>query len=284
MIRPPMRDRVRGMLVSGALGDSIGNGTVDAVFGALTDDTQLTCATCDAIVRARGVEPEALAAEYLDWYRNGRLHGLGAATLEALQGLAAGGHWALVGRTGEYAAGNGAAMRMAPLGLVLDVCDNDDRRLVRDVARITHRNEEAYAAAMAVVAGVQFGVENLIAVANAVPDSVTRDRLRRLQRDRPVTVDDAMRMTGTSGWAADTVPLAFGCALLALQNGLVEIFAELGRHDGDLDTIGSIAGQLYGAACGMQSLTVDDLPGHREVQDTATRFAAWLATSARSDP
>jgi hypothetical protein len=43
-------------------------------------------------------------------YNKGKLTGLGASTLKALRDLQVGAHWALSGWSGEYAAGNGAAM------------------------------------------------------------------------------------------------------------------------------------------------------------------------------
>src|SRR5262245_24138963 len=66
--------------------------------------------------------------------------GLGSSTLKALRDLSAGAHWALAGARGEYAAGAGAAMRIAPLAFLLDPASADDRVLIRDVARITHHS------------------------------------------------------------------------------------------------------------------------------------------------
>ncbi|HEX3906224.1 MAG TPA: ADP-ribosylglycohydrolase family protein [Polyangia bacterium] len=51
--------------------------------------------------------------------------------------LDAGVHWALAGAKGERAAGNGAAMRSAPLAFLLDPADEAARRLLRDLSPIT---------------------------------------------------------------------------------------------------------------------------------------------------
>ena len=45
---------------------------------------------------------------------------------------------------------DGAAMRLAPLAFVLDSDRDDDRRTIRDVCRITHRNDEAYVGGLAI--------------------------------------------------------------------------------------------------------------------------------------
>jgi ADP-ribosylglycohydrolase len=119
-----LNDRLKGCLIYGAIGDSIGgkyegedsNLTIDFDFNwSISDDIQLTLATCEAIFDSGKINPAKVAARFLDWYNRRKLTGLGSSTLKALRELQIGGHWALVGRSGEYAAGNGAAMRIAPL-------------------------------------------------------------------------------------------------------------------------------------------------------------------------
>ena len=160
-----MRDRILGCIIGGAIGDAFGwpYETLrppivisEADEWRLSDDTQLTLATCEAIAGRDGsVDPAAIAAAFARWHRARRVTGMGSNTLKALTELVAGGHWALVGGKGERAAGNGAAMRAAPLAFCLDPSDEAQRRTIRDVSRITHHHEEAYAGALAVVAAVR---------------------------------------------------------------------------------------------------------------------------------
>src|ERR1044071_6644137 len=114
----------------------------------------MTLATCEAISEIGSIDPAAIADSLTSWFKRGRLVGLGASTYKALSELSQGGHWALVGRKGEMAAGNGAAMRIAPLAFYLDATKRDSRTLIHDVCRITHHNEEAYAGALAVLLAV----------------------------------------------------------------------------------------------------------------------------------
>ncbi len=112
-------DQILGCFVGGAIGDILG-GATERKRPCLSDDTQLTLATCEAITATGKVEPAAIAEGMLRWFRAGALTGLGSATLKALRDLDAGGHWALCGSRGEMAASNGAAMRIAPLAFMLD--------------------------------------------------------------------------------------------------------------------------------------------------------------------
>jgi ADP-ribosyl-[dinitrogen reductase] hydrolase len=114
----------------------------------------LTLATCEALAEYGTADPGHIAASFLRWFRARRLTGLGASTLKALRDLEAGAHWALAGRKGERAAGNGAAIRIAPLAFCVDPLADGSRRLIRDVCRITHHSDEAYVGAFAVVLAV----------------------------------------------------------------------------------------------------------------------------------
>ncbi|MGH7134353.1 MAG: ADP-ribosylglycohydrolase family protein [Pirellulales bacterium] len=178
-----LADRVAGCLLGGALGDALGGPyenspapvalAPDAVL-SLSDDTQLTLATCEAIVAARGPDPERIAAAFAVLFEQRQIRGIGASTFKALQELAAGGHWALVGSKGERAAGNGPATRIAPLAFLLDPADATARQTIRDVCRITHHNDEAYCGALAVLAGEAGLIREITSM---LPDSAVRDRL-----------------------------------------------------------------------------------------------------------
>lgn len=113
----------------------------------LSDDTKLTLATCQSIIDCGRVHPENLASHSSRWFLAGRIHGMGSSTLKAMRDLAIGTHLASAGARGEYAAGNGAAMRIAPLASLLNPMDSQDRTLIRDVRRITHHTDEGYVGA-----------------------------------------------------------------------------------------------------------------------------------------
>jgi ADP-ribosylglycohydrolase len=71
-----------------------------------------------------------------------------------LRDLEAGAQWALAGAKGERTAGNGAAVRIAPLTFLLDPFDATDHVIIHDVCRITHHNDEGYCGALAVLIAI----------------------------------------------------------------------------------------------------------------------------------
>lgn len=268
--RVDLVDRFVGCVLGGAIGDVLGGpyeGGGAAVgshpIGHPSDDTQLTLAACEAIADGGEVTPAAVARRMLVWYRERRLTGLGASTLGALRALEAGAHWSMSGTAGEYAAGNGAAMRVAPLAFCLDPNDTEDRACLRDVCRITHKHEEAYVGALAIVVAVramvggtwQPGGSLCALVANALPDSLLRDRLRSLVELPPVaSIAEALAHTGTSGWVVESVPAALFAAQQVEFLGLQVTLERAIACGGDTDTIASMAGQVAGARLGARRL------------------------------
>jgi ADP-ribosylglycohydrolase len=285
-------DRIVGCIVGGAIGDALG-GPYEGQAGPfeldpdapwnLSDETQLTLATCEAVTKSGRISPEDIAAEFADWYRTGRIHGMGASTLKALRDLSVGGHWALAGRSGEHAAGNGAAMRVAPLAFVLNPANDEARRTLRDICRITHHHDEAYAGGLAVVAAVRAVMRDhptttLIAdVAAALPDTNVRDRLREMATS-PVSIADAARRWGSSGYVAESVPLAILAASHWPEMSFAAILTAVIKAGGDTDTNSSMAGQILGAAMGFERLPremVVRLPDEGEIGSISSKFAEF---------
>lgn len=278
--RPGLRDRILGCLLGGAIGDAYG-GIAERGRVCLSDDTQLTLATCESIAEAGRADPAHLAATFRRWFEGRRLTGLGSSTLKALRDLEAGAHWALAGARGEMAAGNGGAMRIAPLAFAPGV----DRMVIRDVVRITHHSDEAYIGALVVVEAIRGDrprslFEQLRVVAEPLPDSRVRDRMMSVVGTSTVAGLRAVAALGTSGYVVDTVPLAL-VAAWAMESSFAQTLEELTQLGGDVDTIGSIAGQIAGAALGVAGLPsqlLDGLPEREMVESIAERFVARVIT------
>ena len=256
--------------MAGALGDAIGahyEGKASCTDFAIptslriTDDTQLTLATCDSIIELRGVVPESIAKHFVRWFRAGRLRGIGASTLKALTELSAGGHWALVGATGERSAGSGAAMRVAPLAFFLEPTRPTDRQTIRDTCRITHRNDEAYVGALAILISIRHLANGcpldrtlVPMLVDSIPDSQVRDRFLFI-RDSACSIEQHVQQFPNSGFVADCVPLA---VLAAIETSdFISTVERLVRCGGDTDTVASMYGQIVGTAFGTKNLPHD---------------------------
>jgi ADP-ribosyl-[dinitrogen reductase] hydrolase len=296
-----LADRIRGCIIGGAIGDAMG-GPFEGKTGPLrfephhdsriSDDSQLTLATCESIIEIATVSPEHIADRFLQWHRARRITSVGSSTLNALRALDAGLHWALAGAKGEMSAGNGAATRIAPVAFHLDPHIEKDRRTIRDVCRITHHNEEAYVGALVVAIAVrsitfdQAAPDDLFEIVlKHLPDSRVRDRLlqfRRLPND--LSVANVASEFGSSAYVVESVPLALYAArsidrlpfALVLQNAI--------EAGGDTDTIAAISGQIAGAWIGRSKISAEtsqQLPNSDQIDRIANEFAESVSEAAR---
>jgi len=253
----------------------------------LSDDTELTIATCESIIEHGRADPENVASHFLRWFLAGRVHGIGSSTLKAMRDLAIGTHWALAGASGEFAAGGGAAMRIAPLAFLLNPNDPLERTVIRDVCRITHHNDEAYVGALAVVLAIRSVLSGdwshnrsfLDATVDGLPDSAVRDRMETL-RSVQLPVSEVARTFGSSGHVVDSVPLALYCAQSIASESLPPLLARAIRVGGDADTIASIAGQIAGTVVGSSGIPhhfVAEVEGGDAAAAIASEFAELVS-------
>ena len=268
--------RLEGSIICGAIGDVYGSAYENLtktnfndsntfyLFGKpkesipqwrITDDTQLTLATCEVITENNILKTKYFAQKYLDYFKQRKITGIGASTLKAFRELEAGGHWSLVGRKGEFAAGNGAAMKIAPLAFV----NNITREQIREICIITHNNDEAYVGALSVVLAIKAvltekwtGKENLIKlIINQIPDTRLRDRLIEI-KDMDSLVEIGKK--GNNGYVVNSVPLAIAAANKIQDIGFEGILEQLIEIGGDTDTNSSITGQIVGALIGKKEI------------------------------
>lgn len=303
------RESFRGSLVGLALGDSLGatmegyrshdlliayeEGRYDPgqmQVALWTDDTAMTVATAQSIVACGGVDGEDMAKRYLVWYRtSGR--GIGRAALRAMERLLNRVPWNEAGETGQWAAGNGVAMRVAPVGLFhapsLEGLSED----VTTCGIITHRNDEAINAGLVVawvIAQAAAGVLNLdriiVDLIKYVPPCKTLDAVSRAQElaEEGVRPTKALPELGLGGGAAETVGTAFYCWLRNPAD-LTDVLVTAVLGAGDADTRGAIAGAMAGAYLGEQALPARftrHLDGYHALTNLADRLyettlAAW---------
>lgn len=233
--------------------------------GMWTDDTKMALHLAESIVRCKGkVAGEDAARSYLAWFKSGDLRGIGGATLESMTRLAEGVPWDESGKTGTYAAGNGTAMRTAPIGLA-DCLDLDRlRKDSRSDAVITHNNEEAIAGSRAVNFLVAKGVTDgsappspalLDAAIEFIGPCKLADRLAKAKQflAEGIPAETALSRLGTSGYVVETVASAAYC-FLRTPKDFVETVSSSILAGGDTDTTGAVAGAISGAWNGVSGI------------------------------
>jgi ADP-ribosylglycohydrolase len=228
--------------------------------GQWTDDTKMALAIVESLMERRALDPAHVAAKFLAWYRSGDHRGIGTTTAYALERMDRGIPWTEAGRTGDSACGNGAAMRIAPVGLWFVQNPDGLRAAVDRVTISTHNHPEAVRAATAVayaVARAAAGTLNLATILDETREFIgpcrTAEKLRQvgdLWKSGTFWLA-ALEKIGTGGYVVDSVGAAFYCLLMEGYERGVKAAVRAG---GDTDTTAAIAGAMIGAYVGLPSI------------------------------
>ena len=226
-----------------------------------TDDTAMAL-TLLRHLRDRGrVDQDELAMAFATAYRDDPYRNYGAAMHDVLAAIADGEPWApVVGRQfgGQGSWGNGAAMRVAPLGAWF--ADDVDRVMVQATAAaaVTHAHPEAVAGAVAVALATALvvrgepGASLPRAVLTLTPEGAVADGLEKVAAI-PFTASAAEVAAevgcGARISAPDTVPYAIWCAARHLDD-LAEALWTTAGPGGDIDTTCAIVGGIVAARTG----------------------------------
>ncbi len=312
----PGLQRYRGALLGGACGDALGRpaegrtpSTIRRRFGLLgdlqpdrrgsvgtfTDDTQLTLWTAEALLGGGEDHPELFGrtlAERLDSIR-----GIGRATRTAIVRLRDGAPW---WRSGIGSAGNGVAMRVAPLGLAFG---GDLDALRRETARnavVTHADRlavasgiiQAYAVArltrtrpgsldpgefITELTAVVAGLENA-GGEERKPGPPERIRLVERLAEIPdmlgLRPEEAFAHTYNGAYVLESLPAALWAFLAHPEDAeRAVVVAVNGGYDAD--TVGAMTGTLAGAYLGEGALPrrwVDRLENAEGIRALADRL------------
>jgi ADP-ribosylglycohydrolase len=207
------------------------------------------------------VDQDALAARFASAYQADPYRGYGPSMHGVLRDIFEGEPWRdVTGQQfgGQGSWGNGAAMRVAPLGAWYA----DDMDAVVEQAAlssgVTHAHAEAAAGAIAVAVAAALAVRGVSggslinAVVARTPDGEVASRLRRIA-DAPFHLHPQMIAStvgcGTQISAPDTVPFAVWCAARHLDD-LTEALWATASAQGDVDTTCAIVGGIVGGRTG----------------------------------
>ncbi|HZD59267.1 MAG TPA: ADP-ribosylglycohydrolase family protein, partial [Anaerolineae bacterium] len=240
--------------------------------GKWTDDTKMALALAESIVDSGGFKPEHAARKYLEWYESGDWRGIGNITQQSLSQLKEGASWQESGVKEDWAAGNGTAMRVAPIGLLHMNGPTQVEVDARNDAIITHNNHEAINGSFAVAFAVARLAKGDIALNRVIPETVdfihpseVLVRLETAQKllEEGVTADDALLDLGTGGYVVETVASSFYCFLSSPDSYETAIYHAI-RGGKDTDTTAAITGALSGAYLGFEGIP---LKWREEVED-----------------
>lgn len=284
--RPLTIGKVRGTLFGVAVGDALGapaEGRTASELaaepvrklsphhgrpaGTVTDDTQLTLALAESLLQNGTLDPEDLVRSFLSTARE--LVGAGWATRQALERLGRGAAWWLAG---SASAGNGAAMRAAPVGLFFD-SPEEVRRAAFLQALITHRDRTAVASAVVhalwvawLARGGPADVSALSWLAAAI-EGLERPLASRRGKRRHLTLagllreveayvgrpQEALAHFRTGAFVLESLPSA-AAVFLSHPEEPEAVYLTLVNAGGDTDTMATLAGAWLGAHLGDRKL------------------------------
>ncbi len=277
-----LKSKFIGALVGTAVGDGLGAGlegwsTVSedeirtqaegrAVL-RYTDDTHMMIGVAESLAAHRGFDGEHMALRFMDNYSREPFRGYGPGPPRIFRMIREGAAWDTAASKlyGGGSFGNGAAMRMAPIGVFY----YDDPPRLREVAaqsgRITHAHTlgmeggvlQAYAVALGTAADPLTGLrdsEFLSALSSFTEDDVYSHKLRAIRElvgagSRQKVVEEL----GHGVEAFQSVPTAIYSFLSHPRSyeGAVIFAISLG---GDTDTIAAMTGAISGAYLGVEAI------------------------------
>lgn len=275
-------DQFQGCLLGLSLGDALGapfeGGLLERLLWRVigttkqgemrwTDDTQMSIDIIESFLRRGDIDPDDLAISFAKSYRWSR--GYGPKAAKVLRRIAKGADWRKANRSG-YASGsfgNGAAMRAPIIGLI---CANHPAELVKRAslsASVTHAHP----------LGIEGAILLAQVTASALLDAGPLDAIRQgaghcsldpftsrltiarawLESSSEVASRDVRRQLGNGIAAQTSCVTAVYLALRFRDQSFLTMQRFIADIGGDADTIGAMAGAVWGAANGYSMLPTD---------------------------
>lgn len=298
----PLKDRFVACLWGLALGDALGarhegGPVVGALWRAVTlnglrwtDDTQMALGLAESLLARGGLDPDHVARSWAEGWQRWRGYGPGASRL--LARIRQGADWREANRAvfpdGSF--GNGAAMRAAPLGLYFHGDEAALRSATTLASSITHAHPLGIEGGLCIARAVDLALDDVS------PDAMVRHlqaflrqeeflvrlgRLPALLAEQPGP-RQVRRELGASVRAHESAVTA---VYLALRFG--DSFEDMMRFiiamGGDTDTIGAMAGGIFGAFHGTAALP-RRLCAELEARDRLERVAGALYDGTQPGP
>jgi ADP-ribosyl-[dinitrogen reductase] hydrolase len=317
-----LRDRFLGCVLGGAVGDALGapyeglwSHTLpdeDSLLtgfgefegyppGQYTDDTQLSLATVESILKTGAVVPADIARSISLLWKKQSVIGPGGACTHAATTFLRTGDWTSCGAAVGQA-GNGTAMRTAVLGLYFIHEPDMLSAVAADVSRITHQDPRSIAGGVAVAKAAQLlsvgAGENAVDFCQEIASTIEplEPVFAGLIRELPGLIDeDASTTVGSIAWAGMERPefdspiitpfviptvLASLWCLLRCPSSWSQAVVSAIRLGGDVDTLGAIVGSLAGVKLGVTAIPehlAENVVDSERLRTLAVRYHALVA-------
>ena len=272
-----LRLKFVGCLVGSAVGDALGGSfeglwisevKIEGFSGCWTDDTHMMIGVAESLIANKGFDGSHMAQIFINNYEREPWRGYASGPPRVFRWIRSGVAWneaakRLFGGAGSY--GNGAAMRVAPVGVFY----HDDTEQLRSVAygqsRITHVHElgmegaaiQAYAVALAVNADPSSELDSHVFLRKLKDFTHNEVYKRKLERTwRLLGETNKVRVArelGNGVEAYNSVPTAIYC-FLRNWNSFEESVLYAISLGGDTDTIGAMTGAISGAYHGVEAI------------------------------
>ncbi len=232
-----------------------------------TDDTEMALSLVSVLRQSGEIDQDRLARSFSEHYDP--MRGYGPAMHDIVPMMWLPGSWVSLSRRlfgGQGSFGNGAAMRVAPLGAYFADDLETAASQAFDSAIVTHAHPEAAAGAVAVAVGAALAwqrrdvlprptlPEFLEGILTLVPPGEVRVGIERAQAlPLETSVSQAARVLGSGDGvsAQDTVPFVLWCAgqhLGSYEDALWLTVSGLGDRDTTCAMVGGIVALSAGAA------------------------------------
>jgi ADP-ribosylglycohydrolase len=266
------RRALKGISIGDAFGESffgerseiqkyIHERTIPPTKWEFTDDTVMAIAVYEQLEKHQTIVQHALAQQFAINHDKDVNRGYGATARRILREISEGGDWKEISQNvfdGMGSMGNGASMRVSPIGAYYYDDLEKVKMLAIQSAEITHANVEgitgAIAVAMATALATQLKMQKskatphdfITRVAAALPGSDTKSKIIKsiaVPYDYNIESVEVILGNGTKIIAQDTVPFAVWCAANNLHD-FEEALWKAVSILGDRDTICAIVGGI----------------------------------------
>ncbi|MBU1078828.1 MAG: ADP-ribosylglycohydrolase family protein [Spirochaetes bacterium] len=239
--------------------------------GEYTDDTDMSLCTIEALVENSYLDIDAISDKFVSWFQTDPKD-IGRTTSAALHEISKGtpSHEASEMVADEFSAGNGAAMRIAPIALFNykntpeTLCQN-----IIDVSLITHHHKDAVGGALAIGLLIYFNLHDpdkrenfnkLISSSALIKDE---DLIRRIKAVPGLSKEDLI----PDGYIINTLNTVLFHFLK--YDNTIEAIQSVIKLGGDTDTNASIIGSLMGSIYGMKNIPpyyTDNLQNNEKIR------------------